>query len=648
MTTGTEQLFQERGEKGDTWPKVLQYNYRKYGSSRIAMRHKHNGIWWPYTWSDYYDNVKYLALGLSFLGFERGDKLLIVGDNAPQWYYAELAAQANGGVCVGTYSDLTPLEIRHIAQTSETTFAMVEDQEQVDKLLAIKDGLGRIKRIIYWDYKGLVRYDNPILMGYEEVRQLGEKYGQEHPRAFEENVRNGVGRDVCAIVYTSGTTGDSPKPAVHSHDSMRANAQFCLDLDPWHERDNIVPSMPPAWMTEQCMSVGCHLLSGAIINFCEKPQTQQEDTREIGPNVVFYGARLWENQAREVQARILEADVLKRAAFRLFAPIGYKMAELRYKKQSPGLLRRALYGLASVVLFRRLRDSLGLSKARICYNTGAMLSPDAFKFYHALNLPLKNLYGTTEGGMLSGARNDDIRLETVGNIHDGAEIRITDQGEITYRQPGVFLGYCNDPEKTEEVLQNGWFHTGDSGSVTEDGHLVLSDRVEDLVQLASGHELAPQLIESRLRFSPHIKDAWVLAGSDRPYASAIIVIDYTSVGRWAGEKRLAYRTFAELSQKPEVYQLVKSHIDRINQDLPLDARVKKYVNLHKEFSPEEGELTRTRKLRRGFLKERYRDVILAIYCDKDKAPVEIDLRNRTGQAVKSATVVTVKSVEGVG
>ncbi len=631
----------------DTWPKVLQHNYEQYGAGRVAMRHKRNGIWQPYTWQDYYVNVKHLALGLLSLGFQRGEKLLIVGDNAPQWYYAELAAQAIGGVSVGTYSDLTPGEIGHIARGSEAAFAVVEDQEQVDKLLDIKADLGRVRRIIFWDYKGLVRYDDPILMGFNELLHLGEEYGREQPNAFEENVEDGSGDDICAIIYTSGATGDFPKPAVHSHKSMRASADFCLNLDPWHGSDNIVPSLPPAWAFEQWMAIGCHLLSAAILNFYEKPETQAEDTREIGPTIVFYGARLWENQASDVQARILEADALKKAAFRLFMPVGRKMAELKKRKQVPGLLLRVLYGLANIVLFRPLKDSLGLSKARVCYNTGAVLSPDAFKFYHTLNLPLKNLYGTTEGGILSGAGNDDIREETLGCVMDGAEVRITDQGEITYRQPGVFLGYYNDPGKTAEALRDGWFHSGDCGSITGDGHLVLFDRLGDQVLLQSGERLAPQLVESRLRFSPHIKDAWVFAGPRSDYASAIIVIDYVSVGRWAGENRLAYRTFAELSQKPEVYRLVRSHIEEINQDLPVKARVKRFVNLHKEFSPEEGELTRTRKLRRGFLEERYRDLILAIYDNKDEASVEVEVKNRAGQAVEAATAVTIESVGGV-
>jgi long-chain acyl-CoA synthetase len=328
-------------------------------------------------------------------------------------------------------------------------------------------------------------------------------------------------------------------------------------------------------------------------------------------------------------------------------PIGYKVADLKFQKKKPNLLWKMLYALAHIVLFRPLRDSLGLSNARICYATGAMLSPDALRFYHALNLPLKSLYGTTEGGALTGARNDDIRLETVGPVHKGAEVKITDHGEIIYRQPGIFLGYYKDPDKTAEVLEDGWFHSGDAGFTNEDGHLVLLGRVKNIVDLASGDKLTPQLLESRLRFSPFIKDAWVLAGSDGAYTSAIIIIDYDRVGRWAGQRRVAYTTFAELSQKPEVYELVKRDIDRINQALPPGARVKKYVNLHKEFDPDEAELTRNRKLRRAFLKERYRELVNAIYGDKTEVPIEAQVRYRDGRMGTIKTTISIKSVEGV-
>jgi long-chain acyl-CoA synthetase len=642
MTTEMEQVFRE---KGDTWPKILKYNYEKYGNNRRAMRYKRYGIWQPYTWKDYYLSVKYSALGLLSLGFQPGDKVLIIGDNAPQWYYAELAAQANHGASVGLYSDLTPLEIKYIAENSEARFAIVEDQEQIDKFLQIKDELPLLKKIIYWNYKGLAHYDDPILMGYRQVVQLGEQHEEKHPGLFEQNVDTGKADDICALVYTSGTTG-VPKAAVHTYKTMRPGADFHLHLDPWYENDNVVPYLPPAWTTEQWFGIGCHLLSASILNFAEAPETQQRDIKEIRPNTVCYGARQWEGQAAMVQARIHAADALKGFAFRLLMPIGYKMAHLKYRKQEPGLFWKVLYSLADIFLFRPIRGSLGLSNARICYTTGAILSLDAFRFYHALNLPLKSLYGTTEGGALTGAKNDDIILETVGPVHNGAEVKITDKGEIIYRQPGIFVGYYKDPDKTAEVLKDGWFYSGDSGFIREDGHIVFVDRVKDLIGLASGDKLAPQSIESGLRFSPYIKDAWVVAGKGRAYASAIIIINYNNVGRWAGQRRVAYSTFAELSQKPEVYALVAQEIDRVNSTLSPGSRVKKYVNLHKEFDPEEGELTRTRKLRKAFLEERYRALIDAIYADKTEVPIEAHVRYRDGRLGTIKTTLSIKSVGG--
>jgi long-chain acyl-CoA synthetase len=643
MTTEMEQAHRA---KGDTWPKILTYNYEQYGDARIAMRHKRYGIWQRHSWKDYYLNVKYLALGLLSLGFRSGDKVLIVGDNAPQWYYAELAAQANHGASVGVHPDSTPLEIKYFAEHSDARFAVVQDQEQVDKLLEIKDNLPLLEAVVYWSYKGLAHYDEPLLRGYQQALQLGEKYEEANPGLFERNIETGSADDVCAVVYTSGTTGAVPKGAVHTFRTMKAGAEVHLQLDPWHENDNVVPYLPPAWMTEQWLTIGCHLLSASILNLAEGPETQQQDAREIGPSIVFHGARLWEDWAASVQARILGAGALKRFASRLFMPIGYEMADFRSQQERPNLFQRMQYALGQIILFRPLRDSLGLSNARICYSTGAILSPDALRFYHALNLPLKSLYGTTEGGVVTGARSDDIHLETVGPAHEGAEVRIADNGELVYRQPGVFVGYYKDPAKTAEVLRDGWFYSRDSGLVTEDGRVVFLDRMGDLLELPSGDKLAPQLVESRLRFSPYIKDAWVLAGSGTTYTSAVIIIDYDRVCRWAGQRKVAFTTFAELSQKPEVYELVRKDLDRINEALPPDARVTKYVNLHKEFDPDEAELTRTRKLRRAFLEERYRELVVAIQSDRTEVPIEAEVRYRDGRTGKITTTIRIQSVEG--
>jgi long-chain acyl-CoA synthetase len=637
-----------RSVKGDTWPKILKYNYEKFGEYRRAMRHKYYGVWQPFTWKDYYLNVKHLALGLLALGFESEDKVLIIGDNAPHWYYAELAAQADHGVSVGLFSDLLPLEIKTIAENCEARFAVVEGQEQVDKLLQIKDALPLLKKVIFWNYKGLDRYADDILLGYRQALELGETYETEHPGCFEQNVETGQADDVCAIIYTAGATEIAPKGAVHTYQTLRAGADDLLQLDPWFENDNVVPYLPPVWINEQWIGIGCHLLAGAVLNFTEAPETQQRDSRETGPSVVSYGARVWESQAALVHARVLGADAPKRFAFRLLMPIGEKMAALKYRRQKPGVLLKILYFFADLILFGPIKRSLGLSNARICYTTGAILSPDAFRFYHALNLPLKSLYGSTEGGALTGAKNDEIHFETVGPAHRHAQISITADGELICRHSGVFVGYYNDPEKTGEVLKDGWFYSGDMGFIRQDGHVVFVDRIQDLVKLENGETLAPQSIESRLRFNPYIKDAWVTAGPQGAYVSAVVIIDYDNVSRWAGQRAVAYTSFAELSQAPEVYELVRQAIDRVNRTLPAGSRVKKYVNLNKEFDPDEGELTRNRKLRRAFLEKRYRELVDAVYGDQAAAPIEAQPGHRDERRLAQKIIVDIASVEGVG
>ncbi len=436
--------------------------------------------------------------------------------------------------------------------------------------------------------------------------QQGEDFEKEHPGLFERQVESGRADDVCALVYTAGTTGPAPKGAVHTYRTMRASVDCALRLDPWFPQDNVVPYLPPAWITEQWFGIGCHLLSGCTLNFAEAPETQQRDIRETSPSIVIYGARLWESQAAQVQARMFSADPLQKLAQRLFLPLGQRLAEVKSRKQAPTLLLKLGYALADRIFFKPIKKSLGLTRARICYSTGAFLSPEVCRFYRALDIPLKSLYGSTEGGILSGARNDDLRLDTVGPAHPEAEVTVTDRGELCYRHPGIFIGYHNNPVQTAEVLKDGWFLSGDSVILAGDGHLVFVDRLRDLIEMADGGKLAPQMIEARLRFCPYIQDVWVLAGPERRYVSAVIVIQYDRVSQWAGKKRVSFTAMSDLSQRPEVLELIGQEIERINADLPAAVRIRRYVNLHREFDPNEGEITRTRTLRRSRLETRYR------------------------------------------
>jgi long-chain acyl-CoA synthetase len=632
----------------DTWPKVLMYNFDKFSDRHNAMRYKHLGIWLPYTWKDYYMNVKYLALGLAALGFKEGDKLLIVGDNSPEWYFAELAAQCNRGVSVGLYSDLTAAEIQHIAVNSEASFAMVEDQEQVDKFLHIEKHLPRLKKIVYWKYKGLANYRNENIIGHRHLMDMGREFEKAHPGYFEDNVAHGKADDVCAIIYTSGTTCETPKGAVHSYRTIRWGSEYYLHLDPWYETDNIVSYLPPAWITEQWLSFGCHLLSASVSNFSEGAETQLQDIREIGPSMIFYSTRLWERQAGRVQARIQGSSGLKRAAYRLFMPLGHKFAGARLKKRELNWFEKIQQACVDYLMFRPIRDSLGLPNARICCTAGSTLCADAHRFYHALNVPLKSLYGSTEGGALTGAKNDDIRPDTVGTLNRGTEVRIMNNGEIATRQPGIFLGYYNEPSRTSEVLRNGWFYTGDAGRMDEDGHLVFIDRLADIITLAAGEKVSPQDLESQLKFSPYIRDAWIVAGPQGAYVSVIVIIDLDNVGTWADKKGVTYTTFNDLAQKPEVYGLISQEIARANNSFSPASRIKKFVNLHKEFDPDESELTRTRKLKRSLVAERYGHLIKSIYEDKTSIPIDSQVTYQDGRTASIKTAVNIKTVEDAG
>jgi long-chain acyl-CoA synthetase len=632
-------------EKADTWPKILEYNYRKYSDKNLAMRFKHYGIWQRRTWKEYYLEVKYLALGLLSLGFNTGDKVAIIGDNLPQWYCAELAAQANLGISVGMFSDLSPKEIKYIVSHSGARYAIVEDQEQVDKLLEVKEELPALQKIIYWNYKGLSHYHQPILVAYDRILESGEKYAEEHPYIFEENIEKGKAEDICSIIYTSGATEANPKGTVHSFQTVRASAESLLEVDPWREKDNVFSYLPPAWMTEQVFGIGCHLLSAATLNFAEGPETQQQDMREIGPDILFANSLIWGVQAAKTRARILGAKDLKKFALNTFLPFGYKMAAMRLENRQPGIFTRIYNILANFLLFRPLRDSLGLSNIRLCYSTGTVLNPEVIRLFHAFNVPLKSIYQSAETGVLSCSPNDNIRLDTQGVLLNKVDTMITKDGELACRYPGVFLGYYNEPDKTSSVLKDGWVFTGDCISLSDDKQVVFIDRVDNLIKLSTGDKLAPQQIESQLKASPYIRDAWILTDKQQTYAAAVIVINYDNVGKWADRSKITYTTFADLSQKPEIYQLIKQEIVNINETLPEGVRIKKFINLNREFDPDENEITRNRKLKRPFLQNNYGDLVSAM--DRGDAQVKIGSGEqvRDGSAGAARTALDIETIK---
>lgn len=629
-------------ETAETIPQLIWRNCQKW-ADKPAVCVKRRGIWQSYSWREYYEKVKYFSLGLISLGFEPGDVVCIIGDNEPEWFWAEFAAQAAGGLATGMFVDSISSEVKYIASHSDSKFAVVNDQEQTDKFLEIKSELPLLKKVIYWDPKGLKNYDDPILISFNNVLEMGKEYEKSHPGLFEENVKRGKGDDKAFIYYTSGTTG-LPKGAVLTHKALINTARAFLSRFPLNENDDLVSNFPPAWVGDSFFATIPHLLTGARLNFPEEPETVAEDTREVGPDFVIYGPRQWESLVSSVQVKMADAGALKRFIYNLFMPVGYKIADLNFRNEKPDLFWRALHSIAHAALFRPLKDKLGLSSARFAVTGSSVLSLDSFRFIHALGVELRQNYASTEAGFISCHSKGEIDFQSVGRPAPGVEVRITDEGELLVRSECVFTGYHKDPEKTAAVLSNGWCRTGDAVHINEEGHLIFLDRLEHMGELASGVKYAPQYIEGRLRFSPYIKDAMVVGGKDKEYVCAIINIDFAMVGKWAERHRIPYTTFVDLSQKKEVAELIQQDLVRVNNYLPEGARVKKFVLLHKEFDPDEAELTRTRKLRREFMEQRYKELIDAMYNGADSVTVQASVTYRDGRKGVVGTSVQIRSL----
>jgi len=613
-----------------TIPKLFYQKAGEYGKDRVAMREKEFGIWRPITWEQYLDNVKYLTLGLIRLGLNKGDKISIIGDNRPEGLWAEMAALCSGGIAVWLFQDCLIDEVRYIIDHSDTRFLFGEGQEEVDKALSIIDECPKLEKIIWDDPKGLRHYDQDCLISMKEVISLGREEEAENPGRFEDLVNQGTGGDVALLFFTSGTTS-LPKGALLSHHNMLTMGQHLMAVDPCYDRDDYVSYLPFAWIGEQMMSISCGLQIGYTINFPEEPDTAQHNIREIGPHAMFAPPRMYEQMTRSVQVKYLDAGWLKRKFYEFANWIGYKVANLKFEKKPILPHWKLLHWFANVTVHGKVKDHLGLSRVRHAYTGGAAMGPDHFRFFHALGVNLKQIYGQTEVAGISVVHKDgDIKFDTVGHPIPGTEIKITEDGEIITKSPSVFLGYYKNPEATEEALRDGWLHSDDKGFIDDDGHLVVFDRTKDVFTLRDGRPFSPQYLETRLKFSPYVKDSWVI-GDNRDYVTAVLCIDYAVVGKWADEKKLTYTSYMELSQKPEVYELVEKQIRQANKDLPESARVFKFTNLYKELDPDDDELTRTRKLRRAFVEKRYEDIVNALYGDVDTVHIDTTIKYEDGR-----------------
>lgn len=620
----------------DTIPKYLAYNAR-HRRDRPAMREKNLGIWQSWTWGEVADQVEAIAGGLKALGFRRGDKMAIIGDNRPQLYWTLAAIQALGGVPVPVYQDSVADEVQYVIDHAEARFVLAENQEQVDKLLSVRDRLPHLELILFADPRGMRHYSQPFLHDLEIVIRSGRAYGQQNQGFFQAEIDQGKGGDLSLICYTSGTTG-RPKGVMLSHDNVVRSANLAISFDHINESDEILAYLPLAWVGDNFISYAEATIAGFCVNCPESGETVLTDLREIGPTYFFAPPRIFENLLATVMIRMEDAGRFKRGMFRYFIAVAKRAGRNILEKKPVGIIDRLLYALGDLLVYGPLKNVLGLSRLRLAYTAGEAIGPDIFDFFRALGINLKQLYGQTESTVYLCLHTDvDVKADTVGPPGPGIELYIDEKtGEVMYRSPGVFVGYYKNPEATAETkTADGWVHTGDAGVFTDSGHLRIIDRAKDVGRLNSGALFAPKFVENKLKFFPSIKEA-VVFGDRRDHATAFINIDLAAVGSWAERKGIPYTSYTDLASRPEVYALVKGCIEQVNRDLAsdssmVDSQIRRFLILHKELDADDGELTRTRKVRRRTITERYGSLIEALYTGQPDVAVDAKITFEDGR-----------------
>jgi long-chain acyl-CoA synthetase len=628
-----------------TLPGLLLRNARERGP-RPAIREKDRGIWQTWTWREYHDQVRDFALGLAALGFRRGDKLSVIGDNRPRLYWAQIAAQALGGVAVPVYQDSIARELAYVLDHAEVSVIVAEDQEQVDKILSLKAELPALQHVVYDDPRGMTHYGADWLRSFGDVQEAGRRFGREHPGYFEAELARGQPDDVVMISYTSGTTGN-PKGAMLTHRNAIETARVFVQTEDVRPEDEWLCYLPMAWVGDSIYSTVLSLLVGFACNCPESPETVQRDLRELGPTIVLAPPRIWENMLTGVQVRAADATRLKRWVFERFRATAERAETLRADARPVPLGLRLAGAVGEVLVYRPVRDQLGLARARWAYTGGAPLGTDTFRFFRSFGINLKQVYGSTEVSALVSIQPDhEANPVTVGRPCPGIEVKIADRGEVLIRSAGVFKGYFKNEEATREVIEpDGWFHTGDAGFIDSRGHLVIIDRAKDVGALADGTPFAPQFIESKLKFSPYIREA-VAVGHARPFVAAMIAIDPNTAGNWAERRGIPYTSYMDLSQKPEVRELIREEIRKCNTTLPDAAKVRRFLLLTKDLDADDAEITRTRKVRRRHVAEKYAPFIEAFYSGKDEVEVATTITYEDGRQATLQSRVRVEDVEG--
>ena len=627
-----------RATQADTFPKLLRLNAKEHGGE-IALREKDLGLWRVFTWNDYQTRVHDFALGMVELGLGRGDVIGIIGDNRPDWVAAEIAAHAIGAMSLGLYRDVLDEEAAYLLSYGEAKLVFAEDEEQVDKLLALADRAPNLKHIVYSDPRGMRKYDDPRLMEAEKLATMGRDRAAREPGLYDRLVDATNGEDVAILCTTSGTTAN-PKLAMLAAGRVLKHCATYLAFDPKGPDDEYVSVLPLPWIMEQVYALGKGLLCRMKVNFVEEPETMMHDFREIAPTFVLFAPRVWELIAADVRAGVMDSSPLKQKLFDVGMKTG--LSALAHGKRSM---------LADQLLFRALRDRLGFTRLRSAATGGAALGPDTFKFFRAMGVPLRTLYGQTE---LLGAYtlhpSDKVDPDTTGVPMGGVEIRVDNPdvngiGEIVVRHPNMYLGYYKNPAASAADMKDGWMHSGDAGYFNADGQLVVIDRIKDLAETSRGERFSPQYLENKLKFSPYIAETVVL-GAGRDTLAAMICIRFSIISKWAEKNRISFTTYTDLSSRPEVYALLRKEVESVNATLPAAQRISRFLLLYKELDADDGELTRTRKVRRSVINEKYADIIDAIYGGKSDIPVDTVIRFQDGTTQRIRTTLRVVDLGG--
>ena len=623
-----------RVAKADTFPKLLRLNAREHGDE-IALREKNLGLWRIFSWNDYNTRVHDFALGMVELGLGRGDVIGIIGDNRPDWVAAEIAAHAIGAMSLGLYRDVLDEEAAYLLSYGDAKLVFAEDEEQVDKLLALADRAPNLKHIVYSDARGMRKYDDPRLMEAGKLVAMGRDRAAREADLYDRLVDATGGEDIAILCTTSGTTAN-PKLAMLAGGRVLKHCATYLAFDPKGPDDEYVSVLPLPWIMEQVYALGKALVCRMKVNFVEEPETMMHDFREIAPTFVLFAPRLWESIAADVRAGVMDASPLKQKLFNVGMKTG--LSALAQGKRSV---------LADQLLFRALRDRLGFTRLRSAATGGAALGPDTFKFFQAMGVPLRTLYGQTE---MLGAYTlhpfGKVDPDTTGvPMADDIEVRVENPdvngvGEIVVRHPNMFLGYYKNPEASVADIKDGWMQSGDAGYFNADRQLVVIDRIKDLAETSRGDRFSPQYLENKLKFSPYVAETVVL-GAGRDTLAAMICIRYSIISKWAEKNRISFTTYTDLSSRPEVYALLRKEVETVNATLPPAQRISRFLLLYKELDADDGELTRTRKVRRSVINEKYAGIIDAIYGGKSEIPVDTVIRFQDGTTQRIRTTLRV-------